>query len=82
MRRENPCGKKEENIPFSFLSVPSVGTRGTDNVQQKKQYNQIIELQENSIFWFPCFFCGNGACRKTLSVSVSPLNYRSFQMNP
>ena len=63
-----------------FLSVGSFCRyRGTDNEQQKKQYNQTIKLQENSIFWFPCFFCDKGTCRKTL---CPPWLADHFRWNP
>ena len=37
-------------------------TRHSHYVQQKKQYNQTVKPQENSII---CFFCDDGTCRKT-----------------
>ena len=39
--------------------------QGTDYVQQKKQYNQTINPQENSVVWFLWFFRDYGTCRKT-----------------
>ena len=42
--------------------------RGTDYVQQKKQYNQTIKPQENSIVWFLWFFRDDGTCRKTHKI--------------
>ena len=42
--------------------------RGTVYVQQKKQYNQTINLQENSIVWFLWFFHDDGTCRKTHKI--------------
>ena len=38
----------------------------TVHIQQKKQCNQTIKAQENSIVWFFCFFCDDSTYRKTL----------------
>ena len=51
-------------------SVPCIGYRyrGTDYVQQKKQYNQTINPQENSVVWFLWFFHDDGTCRNTHKI--------------
>ena len=38
----------------------------TVHIQQKKQCNQTIKAQKNSIVWFFCFFCDDSTYRKTL----------------
>ena len=82
IRRENPCGKREENMPFSCLSVPSVRTEARTTYNKRINTTKQWNSRENSVFWFPCFFSDNCTCRKFLSVSVSPLTWRSFQMKP
>ena len=42
--------------------------RGKDYVQQKKQYNQTINPQENSVVWFLWFFHDDGTCRNTHKI--------------
>ena len=42
--------------------------QGTDYVQQKKQYNQTINLQENSVVWFLWFSHDDGTCRNTHKI--------------
>ena len=43
-------------------------TRHSRNVQQKKQYNQTIKLQENSIIWFFVMTLPAGRPRKKTGV--------------
>ena len=73
MRRENPCGSREENVPFSFLSVPAVGTEAQITYNKRKNTTKQLNSRRTLLFGSFGVFCGNGSCRKSLSVSLSPL---------
>ena len=62
-----------------FLSVGSFCRyRGTDNEQQKKQYNQTIKLQENSIVRFLWFFLWQRYLQKVPVCFFVPLDLKTI----